>query len=140
MSRGLIFFLYNSITAIPACLASFNLSEYTAGIVPLPLSPMPNASVRQFIELAVYIPEHEPHVGQALHSYSFNSSRDILPAALAPTASNIDERLVLCPPTCPASIGPPETNTVGTFTLAAAINNPGTFLSQLGIITKASNW
>ena len=101
---------------------------------------MPNASVRQFIELAVYIPEHEPHVGQALHSYSFNSSRDILPAALAPTASNIDERLVLCPPTCPASIGPPETNTVGTFTLAAAINNPGTFLSQLGIITKASNW
>ena len=46
---------------------------------------------------------------------------------------------VLCPFTCPASIGPPETKIVGTLILAAAINKPGTFLSQLGIITRASN-
>ena len=40
----------------------------------------------------------------------------------------------------PASMGPPETNMVGTFTRAAAISRPGTFLSQLGIITSPSNW
>ena len=32
-----------------------------------------------------------------------------------------------------------STNTVGTLTRAAAINSPGTFLSQFGTITKASN-
>ena len=90
------------------------------------------------MEFAVYIPEHEPHVGQALFSYSSTSSRLILPAAYEPTVSNIVERLVFLPFTCPASIGPPLTNIVGTFTLAAAINNPGTFLSQLGTITSAS--
>ena len=52
----------------------------------------------------------------------------------------MEERLVLQPFTLPASIGPPDTKTVGTFTLAAAIRRPGTFLSQLGIITRASNW
>ncbi len=109
-------------------------------MVPLPGSPIPSASVKQFIEFAVYIPEHEPHVGHALHSYSFTSSSVIVPAEYEPTASNILERLVLCPFTCPASIGPPDTNTVGTFTLAAAIKSPGTFLSQFGIITSASNW
>ena len=29
---------------------------------------------------------------------------------------------------------------VGTFSRAAAISRPGTFLSQLGIITRPSNW
>ena len=43
------------------------------------------------------------------------------------------------PVTCPASIGPPDTNTVGRFSLAAAIRSPGTFLSQFGTITSASN-
>ena len=56
-----------------------------------------------------------------------------------PTASNMLERLLFCPFTCPASIGPPLTNTVGTLTLAAAIRRPGTFLSQFGIHTRASN-
>ena len=36
-------------------------------------------------------------------------------------------------------IGPPLTNTVGTLILAAAIKSPGTFLSQFGTITRASN-
>ena len=39
----------------------------------------------------------------------------------------------------PASIGPPDTNMVGTFTRAAAIKRPGTFLSQFGTQTMASN-
>ena len=72
ISLGLIFFLYISITDIPACFASFKRSEYTAGMVPFQGSPIPSASVKQFIEFAVYIPEHEPHVG---HAFSSNSSR-----------------------------------------------------------------
>ena len=34
----------------------------------------------------------------------------------------------------------PETKMVGILSLAAAISMPGTFLSQFGIITRASNW
>ena len=48
-------------------------------------------------EFAVYIPEHEPHVGQAWFSNSSTSSAVIFPAVYAPTASNILERLVFCP-------------------------------------------
>ena len=81
MSRGLMSLLNISMTAIPACFASFILSEYTAGMVPLPRSPIPSASVRQFIEFAVYIPEQEPQVGQALFSYSSTSSSLKFPAA-----------------------------------------------------------
>ena len=40
----------------------------------------------------------------------------------------------------PASIGPPETKIVGMLSRAAAISRPGTFLSQLGIMTRPSNW
>ena len=132
-------FSKSSIIFIPACLARRILSEYTAGIVPFPGSPIPSASVKQFMELAVYIPEQEPHVGHAFSSYSSNSSIVILPAACAPTASNKEDKLVLQPCTFPASIGPPETKMVGIFNLAAAIKSPGTFLSQFGIHTRASN-
>ena len=68
ISRGQIFFFTSSIICIPACFASSILAEYTAGIVPLPLSPIPKTSVKQFIEFAVYIPEQEPHVGQVFSS------------------------------------------------------------------------
>ena len=81
MSLGRIFFSRSSITFIPACLASLILSENTAGIVPFPLSPIPKASVRQFIEFAVYIPEHEPHVGHTFSSMYLSSSSSIVPAA-----------------------------------------------------------
>ena len=123
---------------MPACFASRILSEYTAGIVPFPFNPMPIASVKQFMEFAVYIPEQEPQVGHTFSSYSQSSSMVMVPAATLPTASNIDERLFFWPWIRPASIGPPDTNIVGIFTLAAAINNPGTFLSQLGMQTKPS--
>ena len=81
MSLGRIFFSYISITFMPACLASFIRSEYTAGMVPLPFSPMPSTSVRQFMLLAVYIPEQEPQVGHTLFSNSVTSSSVIVPAA-----------------------------------------------------------
>ena len=35
-------------------------------------------------------------------------------------------------------MGPPLTNTVGIFNRAAAMSSPGTFLSQLGIMTRPS--
>ncbi len=83
-------------TAMPACFASSIRAEYTAGMVPLPRRPMPRASVRQFMEFAVYMPEQEPHVGQVLHSYSRSFSSVILPALNSPTASEMEEKLVLC--------------------------------------------
>ncbi len=42
--------------------------------MPLPGSDRPSASVRQFIELAVNMPEHEPQVGQAERSIASTSS------------------------------------------------------------------
>ena len=49
------------------------------------------------------------------------------------------DRLLFLPFRCPAIIGPPLTKIVGMFSRAAAIKSPGTFLSQLGIITRPSN-
>ena len=37
-------------------------------------------SVRQFMELAVYMPEQEPQLGQALRSNSWSLASSILPA------------------------------------------------------------
>ena len=80
MSRGRIFLRYSSITCIPASFARRIRPEYTAGIVPFPPRAIPRTSVRQFMEFAVYIPEHEPQVGQALRSKSHTSSIGIFPA------------------------------------------------------------
>ena len=139
ISLGLMSFFKTSITAIPAFLASLNLSEYTAGIVPLPGNAIPNTSHKQFIELAVNIPEHEPHVGHAEFSNSHSSFSSIVPFSYEPTASNIVVREISLPLCLPASIGPPLTKTAGILTLSAAITIPGTILSQLGIKTNASN-
>ncbi len=139
MSRGLISFSTSSMIFMPACFARRILSEYTAGMVPLPFNPIPRTSVRQFMELAVYMPEQEPQVGHTFSSNSQSSSIDIVPAATLPTASNMEERLLFSPFTRPASIGPPEQKIVGILSLAAAIRSPGTFLSQLGTITSPSN-
>ena len=58
----------SSITFMPACLARRMRSEYTAGTVPLPGRAMPKASHRQFMELAVNMPEQLPQVGHAVSS------------------------------------------------------------------------
>src|SRR5690625_1844717 len=94
----------------------------------------PNISIKQFIEFAVNIPEQDPHVGQAFISISINSSSDILPDLTAPTPSKTDVNDNCLPVgLVPASIGPPETKTDGTFVRTAAINIPGVILSQFGI-------
>ena len=126
--------------AIPACFASMILLLCTAGIVPFPGSAIPTASQRQFMLFAVYIPEHDPHPGQTFCSNSSSFSSSIMPAFLAPTASNILESEVSTPPTNPDIIGPPEQTTAGISILQAPMSIPGTILSQFGMRTRPSNW
>ena len=95
---------------------------------------MPSASHRQFIELAVNMPEHEPHVGQPNCSSSLSPASSILPDRYAPTPSKTEIRSTTLPEgVTPAIIGPPLMKIVGMFSRIAAINIPGTILSQLGM-------
>ncbi len=135
---GVIPFFKRVIIFIPASLAKRVRAAITAGMVPLPGSPIPIASVRQFMEFAVNIPAQEPHVGHALSSISASACTSILPDLTAPTPSNTLTRSTFLPLKFPASIGPPLTTTVGRFSLAAAISMPGTILSQFGTMTIAS--
>ncbi len=99
----------------------------------------PITSIRQFIELAVNIPEQDPHEGHAKRSSVVNLFSSILPAEKAPTPSNTEIKSIDSPSgVFPAAIGPPETKIVGMLTLIAAINIPGTILSQFGMQTIAS--
>lgn len=98
------------------------------------------ASVRQFIELAVNMPEQLPQVGQAFSSMRRMSSSETLSLAASAMAS-IRSRERTVPSTRvarPASMGPPETKTVGMFRRRAAISMPGVILSQLEMQTRAS--
>ena len=81
ISLARMFFSIRFITAIPAFFASCILLWSTAGIVPFPGRAIPTASQRQFMLLAVYIPEHDPQVGQVLFSNSSRSSAVMVPAA-----------------------------------------------------------
>ena len=66
-------------------------------MVPLPGSAMPNASHRQFMELAVNMPEQEPHVGHAVSSKYLSSSSVMVPAATWPAPSKSVFRSVVVP-------------------------------------------
>ena len=141
MSRARTPFSRSSMTFMPARFARRMRSEYTAGTVPLPGSAMPRASHKQFIEFAVKSPEQLPQVGQAWSSWYFSSSSVIVPACTRPAPSKSVLRSVegpRPPGRVPASIGPPDTNTVGMFTRSAPKSIPGTTLSQLGMHTIAS--
>ena len=98
------------------------------------------------------MPEHEPQVGQADTSIAATSSSLMLSSAASIIASTksslrtvlpaLSSLLWLLPTvlaiTLPASIGPPDTNTVGMFRRMAAISIPGVILSQFEIQTSAS--
>ena len=128
-----------STISFPAFRNKSFLSACVAKTLPLPGSPKPKASTRQFIELAVNIPEHEPQVGQADRSTFSRSSSDIESSAARPIAST-KSNVVSLPlmKLLPASIGPPETKIVGMFKRIVAINIPGVILSQFERHTKAS--
>ncbi len=116
------------------------LALWVATIVPFPGRASPIASMRQFIEFAVNMPEHEPHVGHALRSMSSLSASETLgfaPAIIASMRSSF-----LSSPSesfaSPASIGPPDTKIAGMFMRMAAIIIPGVILSQLEMQIMAS--
>ena len=114
-------------------------SSDKANKVPLPGKARPSTSQRQFMELAVNIPEQEPAPGQALHSTWCNSSSVILPALQAATASNTLLRSKSSPfLPLPTAMGPPEQKMVGMLHRKAPITIPGTILSQLGMQMQAS--
>src|SRR5690606_26857116 len=120
-----------------ACRKSSLRSAWVASMVPLPGREIPMASVRQFMELAVNMPEQEPQVGHAERSYSAACSSLALGSAaitMASTRSSLwTDSLVL-----PASMGPPETKMTGMLRRNAAISMPGVILSQLEMHTRAS--
>ena len=95
--------------------------------------------MRQFIELAVNMPEHEPQVGQAERSItSTSASLTLLSAAATMASIRSTARSLPLMLTLPDSIGPPETNTVGMLIRSAAISMPGVILSQFEMQTMAS--
>ena len=59
-----------STTVRPASTNSDRRAAWVASVEPLPGRARPMASVRQFIELAVNMPEQEPQVGHAERSIS----------------------------------------------------------------------
>ena len=123
----------------PASTKSRLRSMCVASVEPLPGSESPSASVRQFIELAVNMPEHDPQVGQAAFSIASTSSSVYLSSAaetMASTRSSATSLPLIT--TLPASIGPPETKTQGMFSRMAAISIPGVILSQFEMQTMAS--
>ncbi len=72
-------------------------------------SDMPSASNDELIVLAVYMPPHEPEVGQALRSTPSKSSSLMRPAVNSPTASNDDTMVRSLPFQLPGLMVPPYT-------------------------------
>src|ERR1700754_3692142 len=106
---------------------------------PLPGNARPSASVKQFMEFAVNIPEHEPQVGQADRSITSTSASLTLSSAAATMASiRSTARFLPLRVILPDSIGPPDTKTVGMLSRNDAISMPGVILSQLEMQTMAS--
>ncbi len=130
---------HRSTTTRPASSNRCRRSAWVASVVPLPGRASPSASVRQFIEFAVNMPEHDPQVGHAERSITATSASLTEPSAAA-TMASIRSMLRVMPDrlTLPASIGPPETNTTGMLIRIAAISMPGVILSQLEMQTIAS--
>src|SRR5699024_6001794 len=125
----------------PASANSSRRALWVARVEPLPGSDSPRASVRQFMELAVNIPEQDPHVGQAERSMASRPSSSTAELADAEIAVMRSEPALTTPSTTtenPDSIGPPETNTVGMFNRIAALSMPGVILSQFEMHTSAS--
>ena len=87
------------------------------------------------MEFAVNIPEQHPHPGHEEASISRDSLSD---RVLSAEETMAEIRSSFSRPRTPASIGPPETKTVGMFSLIAAISIPGVTLSQLLMQTMAS--
>ena len=76
----------------PASKNSSFRPAWVANNEPLPGKDKPKASVKQFIEFAVNIPEQEPQVGQAERSTAATSSSEtwsLAASTIASTKSNL---------------------------------------------------
>jgi hypothetical protein len=130
-----------STISLPACSNRARREACVASVEPLPGSARPIASVRQFIELAVNMPEQEPQVGQAERSMVPSCSSvtfSFADALIASIRSSFSCTMPSMATVLPASIGPPETKTVGMLSRSAAISMPGVILSQFEMQTRAS--
>src|SRR6476646_11739692 len=97
MSRGRIF-LRMALTRTFADAADESaFSASGDAICEEPSRLMPSASNEEDMVLAVYCPPQAPTLGQAFFSMPSKSSRDILPALKAPTASNGLTIVSACP-------------------------------------------
>ena len=85
-------------TASPEAWAKASRRESGAGGVAEPGSDMPMASAIDDMVLAVNIPAQDPSPGQATRSMSSRSSRLMIPAAQAPTASKTSWMLMSLSP------------------------------------------
>ena len=112
-----------------------SLFLWVATMVPLPGSASPRASLRQFMELAVNSPEHDPHDGHAANSMSRMSASG---TALSADITMASIRSYFRPFHLPASMGPPDTKMAGTLSRMAAMSMPGVILSQLEMQIMAS--
>ena len=132
---------HRSTTRRPALMNRSRRAAAVARVEPLPGWASPIASSRQFMEFAVNIPEHEPQVGQALASIRPSSSSLTFGSTAAVIALMRSREVTAWPSrmmALPASMGPPETNTVGMLSRSAASSIPGVILSQLEMHTNAS--
>ena len=100
---------------------------------------MPSASATEAIVLAVYMPPQAPSPGQMARSIRSTSSRVILPARHAPTASKASMIVTSRPSTWPGMIEPAYRKTLARSSRAAAISIPGSDLSQPASSTEPSS-
>ena len=95
-----------STTASPLRWANPSRRRSTAGGAAEPGRDMPSASATEAIVLAVYMPPQAPSPGQIARSIRSTSSRVILPARQAPTASKASMIVTSWPSTWPGMIEP----------------------------------
>ena len=122
-------------TASPLRSAQVSRLLSTDGGAAEPGRLMPIASPIEAMVLAVYIPPQAPSPGQTAFSILSRSSSDMVPALQAPTASKASMIVTgFSVPsvslTQPGAIEPAYKNTDARSSLAAAINIPGSDLSQ----------
>ena len=122
--------LSSSIICSPASFAKAIRADITAGILPFPGSAMPMASVRQFMELAVYIPEQEPQAGTSGFFQSQQFSVVNFSSCVGAYRLKHFRKAKAAILMFPGSMGPPLTKMLGRFRRQAAISIPGTTLSQ----------
>src|SRR3954469_22861391 len=126
-------------TAWPDRCAKPSRRRSTAGGAAEPGRGMPRASPTAAMVFAVYIPPQAPSPGQIARSMRSTSSRVILPARHAPTASKASMIVTSRPSTCPGMIEPAYRNTDARSSRAAAISIPGSDLSQPARSTDPSS-